>query len=194
MFIALEGVGGCGKSTLAAVLARRLTCPVIHTAPEPLVELQPYINRHAKPLPHLMFYLAAVLHSSDLVRDALVSGNAIADRYISSVIANHAAVHNSGNTDARTAIAPFLDYVLVPDLTVYLHASPETLSARGWRRFAQTKRRPQWTDVLARAQQRFDEVAAEDPTALHLQTDDQGPEQIAELVVRALPTHVPAKA
>jgi hypothetical protein len=37
--------------------------------PAPVSGLQPYINANARPLPQLAFYLAGVLHASDLARD-----------------------------------------------------------------------------------------------------------------------------
>ena len=94
LFVVLEGISGSGKSTLAALIARRLACPHFHTVPAPLSDLQPYINEQARALPQLAFYLTGALHASDLARHALTTGHAVADRYISSVIANHAAVHD----------------------------------------------------------------------------------------------------
>jgi hypothetical protein len=43
-FVALEGVGGNGKPTLAAALSTRWGCRILHTAPSPLHELQPFVN------------------------------------------------------------------------------------------------------------------------------------------------------
>jgi hypothetical protein len=52
------------------------------------------------------------------------------DRYVSSVIANHAAVHEPADDTVAAAIAPFTSYLAVPDLTVYLHTSSGELAWR----------------------------------------------------------------
>jgi dTMP kinase len=130
LFIVLEGISGSGKSTLAALLARKLGGRHFHTVPAPVSDLQPYINANARPLAQLTFYLAGALHASDLARDALQRGHAIADRYLNSVIANHAAVHDQPNDTVAAVIAPFTSYLAMPDLTVYLHTSPRELTRR----------------------------------------------------------------
>lgn len=119
-----------GKSTLASILAEQWHCPRFHTSPDPMTALQPFVNAQVKPLPHLAFYLTGALHVSDLAREALLRGPVIADRYIASVIANHAAVHRLSNEDARQATLPFLRYLIRPDITVYLHATAAELMER----------------------------------------------------------------
>ncbi len=168
LFVVLEGISGSGKSTLAALIARRLGCPHFHTVPAPLSDLQPYINEHARALPQLAFYLTGALHASDLVRHALATGHAVADRYISSVIANHAAVHHLGNDTVAAAIAPYADYLATPDLTVYLHTDPDELASRLRAKPDQTQSdRDLLADqaLLERLQARYDQIAATDPTA-----------------------------
>lgn len=54
----------------------------------------------------------------------------MADRYISSVIVNHAAVHGLGNDTVAATIAPFTSYLAEPDLTVYLRTSLDELAIR----------------------------------------------------------------
>ena len=130
LFIVLEGISGSGKSTLAALLADRLSGTQFHTVPAPVSDLQPYINANARPLAQLAFYLAGIVHASDLARDGLHHGHVIADRYLNSVIANHAAVHQLANDSVAAVIAPFASYLIVPDLTIYLHTSPAELSRR----------------------------------------------------------------
>jgi len=190
LFIVLEGISGSGKSTLAALLAARLRGKSFHTVPAPVSDLQPYINASARPLPQLAFYLAGVLHASDLARDALRSGHAIADRYLNSVIANHAAVHGLDNATVAAAIAPFTGYLAAPDLTVYLRASPAELARRMRTKPDQARSDLDILDdasLLRRIQDRYDQIAAADPTARHLHTTGRTPAELAGRITAMLP-------
>lgn len=190
LFIVLEGISGSGKSTLATLLAARLRGRHFHTVPAPVSDLQPYINANARPLPQLAFYLAGVLHASDLARDALQYGHVIADRYLNSVIANQAAVHELANDTVAAMIAPFTGYLAVPDLTVYLHTSPGELTRRMRAKPDQTRcDHDLLTDrgLLQRLQDRYDQIAAIDPTARHLHTTGRSPAELANLITAMLP-------
>ena len=190
LFIVLEGISGSGKSTLAALLAGRLRGRHFHTVPAPVSDLQPYINATARPLPQLAFYLAGVLHASDLARDALHDGHAIGDRYVNSVIANHAAVHGLANADAAAVIAPFTSYLAVPDLTVYLHTSPRELARRMRAKHDQTRSDHDLLadpDLLQRLQDRYDQIAATDTSARHLHTGGHSPAELADRIAAMLP-------
>jgi thymidylate kinase len=195
VFIVLEGISGSGKSTLAALLAQQLGGRNFHTVPAPVSDLQPYINANARPLAQLAFYLAGVLHASDLARDGLQHGHVIADRYLNSVIANHAAVHDLPNDTVAAVIAPFTTYLAVPDLTVYLHTSPRELTRRMRAKPDQTRSDQ---DLLAdpvllqRLQDRYDQIAATDPAARHLHTAGRSPAELAGLIAAMLPVPMPA--
>lgn len=170
----LEGISGSGKSTLSALLAERLGGRHFHTVPAPVSDLQPYINARTRPLPQLAFYLAGALHASDLARDALQEGHAVADRYVNSVI----------------AIATFTGYLAAPDVTVYLHTSPAELARRMSAKPDQTRSDRDLlddSDLLRRLQDRYDQIAAADPTARHLQTTRRTPGELAERIVAMLP-------
>jgi thymidylate kinase len=137
------------------------------------------------------FYLACVLHASDLARDALRDGHFVADWYVNSVIANQAARHGLDNAAVAAAIAPFTRYLTVPDMTVYLHTSTAELTRRRMR--AERDQVHGDRDLLAdpelaqRLQDRYDHVAASDPTARHLQTTGRTPHELAGLVLGMLP-------
>jgi thymidylate kinase len=190
LFVVLEGISGSGKSTVAKLLADRLGCTHFHTVPAPVSDLQPYISSRAKAFPQLAFYLAGALHAADLARTALASGHVVADRYINSVIANHAAVHDLDNATVAATIAPFTPYLAVPDLTIYLHTDLDTLTTR-------MQAKPDLTrsdqDLLAdralleRLQDHYDQVAVADPTAYHLHTDGRTPDELADHIAALVP-------
>lgn len=185
IFVVLEGISGSGKSTIAALLAERLDCRPFHTVPAPVSDLQPYINANARTLPQLAFYLAGALHAADLARQALEHGHAVADRYVNSVIANHAAVHSLDNDTVAATIAPFAGYLAQPDLTVYLHTNLDALTARMLAKRDQTASdRDLIADraLLQRLQEHYDQVAGTDPTAYHVHTDGRTPDELADHV------------
>jgi thymidylate kinase len=196
-FVVLEGISGSGKSTLAALLADRYGCSHFHTVPAPVSDLQPYINARARPLPQLAFYLAGALHASDLAREALQTGLAVADRYINSVIANHAAVHDLDNDIVAAAIAPFAGYLAAPDLTIYLHTDLNDLRTRMQAKADQTDSDRDLLRnraLLERLQDHYDQIARTDPTAYRLHTSGRTPAELAEHVAVLLPaTVVPAE-
>ncbi len=84
------------------------------------------------------------------------------------------------------ATAPFTRYLAVPDLTVYLHASQAELARRMRAKHDQTRSD---RDILADPGlgDRYDQVAAADPTARHLQTTGRTPADLAGLVMGMLP-------
>ncbi|MFG2883932.1 dTMP kinase [Streptomyces sp. NPDC048297] len=188
-FVVLEGVSGIGKSTLARLLAKRLDSTVIHTLADPHTAWSETANRELRPLPQLAFYLSGLLHVSDAVRQALAMGPVIADRYTSSVIACHTAVNGVGLDQVRRLIAPFRPYLVIPDATFYLVSSDPTLKQR---MEAKTDVKQDDTDLfdvpgrLDRLRANFMAVAADDPTALLLPTDDHSPDDLADIIVKHL--------
>jgi dTMP kinase len=194
LVIVLEGVAGAGKSTIAAHLSERLARPVLHTAPAPLTAMQAHVNTHCLPLPHLLFYLAGALHVSDAARSALGTGHVLIDRYVSSLVANHCAVHDTDPACAEQIIEPFRHYLVRPDLTIYLQADPADITARTTARHEAdpAARRPMTDPVLiAKVQQRFEETASRDPTAVHLDTRGAAPRDLADRLIAQIQTRSP---
>ena len=114
----------------------------------------------------------------------------IADRYLNSVIANHAAVHELPNDTVTAVIGPFTSYLAAPDLTIYLHASPGELARRMRAKADQTRSDRDLlteTGLLQRLQDRYDQIAAVDPTARHLRTTGRSPAELANLITAMLP-------
>lgn len=145
---------------------------------------------HTSLLPQLAFYLAGALHASDLARDALQHGHAIADRYLNSVIANHAAVHDLPNDTVAAAIDLFTSYLTFPDVTIYLHTSARELARRMHAKPDQTRSDHDLIAdpaLLQRLHDRYDQIAATDPTARHLNTAGRSPADLVDLILAMLP-------
>jgi thymidylate kinase len=105
----------------------------------------------------------------------------IDDRYLNSVIANHAVA---------ATIAPLTGYLAVPDMTIYLHTSPAELARRMRAKPDQTRSdHDLLTDpaLFQRLQDRYDQIASADPAARHLNTTGRAPDELASLITAMLP-------
>lgn len=188
-FIVLEGVSGIGKSTLAKVLTSRLGATSLHTLPRPHNDWSKTANAQLRSLPQFAFYLSGALHASDQIRACRTIGPVVADRYISSVIACHAAVHKVPVEDVTRLLDPFRHYLMAPDRTFYLRCSEDTLRKR---MEVKTDLKQDDTDLLTvpdrlrRLVANFEQVAAADPTAVVLDTDDQTPDDLARTILHHL--------
>ncbi|WOI59626.1 thymidylate kinase [Streptomyces fradiae] len=188
-FIVLEGVSGIGKSTLSKALASRLRAFTLHTLPHPHDAWSRTVNGWLRPLPQFAFYLSGALHASDRIRERRATAPVVADRYISSIVACHAAVHRVPIQAVRGLITPFQPYLVAPDLTFYLRCSEASLRER---LVMKTDLKQDDTDLLAvpdrltRLIANFDHVAQLDPSAITLDTDGRSPDELVDAVLRQL--------
>ncbi|MGW5397761.1 dTMP kinase [Streptomyces sp. NPDC003952] len=183
-FVALESPSGFGKSTLAKLLARRWSGSVLHTLAPPHAEWSQEASS-LKPLPQFAFYLSGLLHVSDRARKALTIGPVIADRYASSVVACQAAIHGASTIEVDQMLVPFRPYIVKPDVTFYLRCSEEALRARLGRKQDFKQDDADLFGVPGRFKslvECFEKVAASDPTAVMLDTDNSSPADLADMI------------
>lgn len=190
-FIVLEGVSGIGKSTLTRLLTRRMEATSLHTLPQPHTDWSPAVNTKLRSLPQFAFYLSGVLHASDSVRLTRAIGPVIADRYLSSVIACHAAVHRVDVDHVTRLLEPFRAYLESPTHTFYLRCSEAALRER---LAGKPDAKKDDTDLLAipgrlsQLLENFARVAATDSTAVWVDTDGKTPENLAAWIITHLET------
>ncbi|WP_254885565.1 thymidylate kinase [Streptomyces sp. NA02950] len=185
-FVVFEGVSGIGKTTLASTVTRRMEATSLHTLPLPHSDWSSAVNSRLRSLPQFAFYLSGLLHASDMIRHARMIGPVIADRYVSSVIACHGAVHGVAVQQVVKLLEAFRSYLVQPTCTFYLRCSESALRERmsGKRDVKQDD-----TDLfaipdrLSRLLANFEAVAASDPTAVLLDTDDRTPDELADQVI-----------
>ncbi|WFB09422.1 thymidylate kinase [Streptomyces sp. LX-29] len=188
-FYVLEGVSGIGKSTLTELLRRRLGASSLHTLHTPHSGWSPVANGRLRPLPQFAFYLSGVLHAADSVRQARTISPVVADRYVSSVIACHSAVHRVALNEVRLLLGPFLPYLETPDHTFYLRSSEQVLRDRMTAKAADSNLTSDDAELftvpgrLARLLDNFEAVADEDPTAVVLNTDGKTPDELADWII-----------
>ncbi len=188
-FIVLEGVSGIGKTTLAAVLRDRLSATTLHTLPAPHNGWSVTVNAVLCPLPQFAFYLSGLLHASDLIRQARTLGPVIADRYVSSVTACHAAVHQVPIEAVVERLLPFREYLVKPTRTFYLTCTEQRLRER-----LTTKQDIKTDDHellsvpgrLTSLLANFERVAAQDTSAVCLDTSEATPEDLVDIILSHL--------
>ncbi len=130
-FLVIEGCNGVGKSTIVEYLCARVGASTFHYPPE-FVKFRrdARLDDSLAPLPRLVYYLAATLHLSDLVRAQLTQSHVVCDRYLASPISLMIAESAIEETEARRLLEPFLSYLRMPDLTLLLTAEHAMASAR----------------------------------------------------------------
>jgi thymidylate kinase len=187
--VVFEGVSGIGKTTLVKAVTRHLKATSLHTLPLPHSGWSAAVNSRLRALPQFAFYLSGVLHASDSIRHARMIGPVIADRYVSSVIACHAAVHVVEVKAVAGLLEPFRPYLVQPTHTFYLRCSELALRER---MASKQDVKQDDTDLFAipdrlpRLLANFEAVAASDPTAVLVDTDDKTPDELAGWVIAHL--------
>ena len=130
-FLVIEGCNGVGKSTIAEYLCARTGASSFHYPPEFVsFRRDVHLDESLAPLPRLVYYLAATMHLSDLVRAHLIQSHVICDRYLASPLSLMIAESAIEETEARHLMEPFGSYLLIPDLTLLLTAEHAVASAR----------------------------------------------------------------
>ena len=130
-FLVIEGCNGVGKSTIEKYLTARIGASTFHYPPEFVsFRREVRLDECVAPLPRLVYYLAASLHLSDLVRAQLTQSHVICDRYLASPLSLMIGESAIEETEARRLLEPFLSYLCKPDLTLLLTAEHAVASAR----------------------------------------------------------------
>lgn len=130
-FLVIEGCNGVGKSTIEKYLGARAGASSFHYPPEFVsFRRDVHLDECLAPLPRLVYYLAATLHLSDLVRAQLTQSHVVCDRYLASPLSLMIAESAIEETEARHLIKPFGSYLCMPDLILLLTAERAVASAR----------------------------------------------------------------
>ena len=127
LFIAVEGLDGCGKSTLARLLADALRADFLRTPLDLDGATRTAMETHCARavLARMLFYSATVAAAAVVIRDALAAGqNVVVDRYWLSTVVYHRVMGSPCLLDEVAGALP------APDVTVFLHAPLEVRAHR----------------------------------------------------------------
>ena len=175
VFISLEGLDGCGKTTVARHLERLLVqygYEVVHTREPGGCPISENIRTLLLSTDHkemtataeaLLYAASRFQHVNDVICPALRRGCAVlCDRYVDSSLAYQGEGRRLGVDTIRSYNARAMS-VCMPDVTVYLRLSAEAslrrrLAASAPDRIEQEKR-----EFFERAARGFDDLAAAEP-------------------------------
>ena len=130
-FLVIEGCNGVGKSTIVQYLCARVGASSFHYPPEFVnFRRNVHLDECLAPLPRLVYYLAATMHLSDLVRAQLTQSHVVCDRYLASPLSLMIGESAIEESEARRLMKPFGSYLCTPDLTLLLTAEHAVASAR----------------------------------------------------------------
>lgn len=169
VFVALEGLRGCGKSTIAPLLARRLDArqlsalPAEYDAPRALLDSTSR-NPHARA--HL--FLSAMLVTADRARELLAAGTSV---IVDSFFARTLATHRAYGADID-----FVPPAWPAPVMILLECSPEE---RLRRLLARTKSTTWWDELADQRSERIEQEYRKF-SAHRVDTTGRRPEQTVE--------------
>ncbi|MEL0623975.1 dTMP kinase [Marinomonas arenicola] len=119
MLIAIEGLDGVGKSTIAKALSARLGTEFLSTPDPSLKEARQIIDEvyGDTPLARQLFYASSVVHLSEKIKHLKEQGKiAVVDRYWLST----QVYHNWKCSGLHFQLSEIANQIQQPDFTVYL--------------------------------------------------------------------------
>lgn len=124
-FIALEGLHGVGKSTVAEILAHRLGVEVTPTIPEEFSIARKLVNNSFCIEARYMLFLSATLSAGEQIEKILRNGiDVVAESYIFRSIAFHEGM------GSRMEINVSIDRLFLPSHTILLTCNPAVRAER----------------------------------------------------------------
>ena len=175
VFISLEGLDGCGKTTVSRhldTMLRRYGYEVVHTREPGGCPISEDIRGLLLSTEHgemtataeaLLYAASRYQHVNDVILPALRRGCAvICDRYVDSSLAYQGEGRQLGIDTIRAYNAKAME-LCMPDITVYLRLDAETSLNRRLSESAPDRIEQEKRDFFERAMQGFDRLAREEP-------------------------------
>jgi len=194
MFLTLEGMEGCGKSTQAARLGERLGAGVLVTQ-EPggtelgrqirQILLDPRHSQMAAATELLLYFADRAQHVQEVILPALAAGRSvISDRYVDSSIA-YQGYGRGLPLELLNAVARLATGGLRPDATFFLDVPIEAGLARASRRGPHDRLEAEALEFHRRVRDGYFEMMAKDPARWVLIDGSGSAEEVGERLLGA---------
>jgi thymidylate kinase len=130
-FVVVEGSNGTGKSTVVRDLAAHTGAATFHY-PAAFVRFraEARLDEAVRPVARLQYYLAATMHLSDLVAEALEEGPVVCDRYLAGPASLLEAEEAMPAGELEAMVSAVLPRLVRPDVSLLLVARPDVASSR----------------------------------------------------------------
>lgn len=92
MFIVLEGLSGCGKTTIGEILAKKLGAVFYKTPASLFCPIRSVVDEKADLIARFLFYLAGVAQSSVEINQIRKKQHVVCDRYLDTTMCYHKAM------------------------------------------------------------------------------------------------------
>ena len=199
VFISLEGLDGCGKTTVSRhldKLLRQYGYEIVHSREPGGCPISENIRALLLSTDHkemtatteaLLYAASRFQHVNDVILPALRRGCAvICDRFVDSSLAYQGDGRELGVETIRSYNAQAMA-ACMPDVTVYLRLNAETSLSRRLAESAPDRIEQEKRDFFERTAQGFDRLAEEEPER-YLTVDASQP---VEAVIREVSAHLP---
>ena len=199
VFISLEGLDGCGKTTVSRHLDTLLTqygYEIVHTREPGGCPISEDIRALLLSTEHgemtataeaLLYAASRYQHAHDVILPALTQCKAVVcDRYVDSSLAYQGEGRQLG-MDAIRAYNRKAMELCMPDITVYLRLDAETSLGRRLSESAPDRIEQEKRDFFERAMQGFDRLAEEEPGRYMTIDASQPVEAVLAEISRRLP-------
>lgn len=127
--VVLTALDGVGKDTIAQAIAEQYDCVLMKTPTPPFLPAREAVDELAleHPAVHYLFYLASVVHASNLAKEHLARGqNVLMVRYLLDTVVYHRAMGLPIELAYRTETYD----IRKPDLTILLTVDEQTRQQR----------------------------------------------------------------
>lgn len=175
LFVALEGLRGVGKSTVAPLLADALDAELVPTVPGPYETARRHVDKAENPEARMCLYLAALLEAAAHIHQRIGEGRPVAvESYFARCLATH------------TGIGAQLHVVLpghLPTPRMYRLTCSE--SERQRRLTTRVKPTTHW-DALAESNTGRINAVYDHFSMTPIDTTDRTPQQVAEVICARL--------